>query len=84
MFLYLYMIIDVFIRKIVAWKVHLRESGFHAAILVQKAILSEGCLMAPSVLHSDNGAPQKGFTLRAKTGKLGRYRLLQPTTCQRR
>jgi transposase InsO family protein len=71
MFFYLYMIMDVFSRKIVAWEVHLRESGFHAAVLVQKAILSEGCLLAPPVLHSDNGAPQKGFTLRAKLENLG-------------
>jgi len=71
MFFYLYMIIDVFSRKIVGWEVHLRESGFHAAVLVQKAILSEGCLLSPPVLHSDNGAPQKGFTLRAKLENLG-------------
>jgi hypothetical protein len=31
---YLYMIIDVFSRKIVDWEVHLRGSGFHAAVLV--------------------------------------------------
>ena len=71
MFFYLYMIVDVFSRKIVGWEVHLRESGFHAAVLVQKAILSEGCLLSPPVLHSDNGAPQKGFTLRAKLENLG-------------
>jgi transposase InsO family protein len=71
MFFYLYMIIDVFSRKIVGWEVHLRESGIHAAVLVQKAILSEGCLLVPPVLHSDNGAPQKGFTLRAKLENLG-------------
>lgn len=71
MFFYLDMIMDVFSRKIVAREVHLSESGFHAAVLVHKAILSEGCLLAPPVLHSDNGALQKGFTLRAKLENLG-------------
>jgi transposase InsO family protein len=71
MFFYLYMIVDVFSRKIVGWEVHLEENGFNAAVLVQKAILSEGCMLAPPVLHSDNGSPQKGFTLRAKLETLG-------------
>jgi transposase InsO family protein len=71
MFFYLYMIVDVFSRKIVGWEVHLEESGFHAAVLVQKAVLSESCLLAPPVLHSDNGSAQKGFTLRAKLENLG-------------
>ena len=71
MFFYLYMIVDVFSRKVVGWEVHGRETGFNAAMLVQKAILSEGCKLAPPVLHSDNGSPQKGFTLRAKLEALG-------------
>jgi len=71
LFFYLYMIMDVFSRKVVGWEVHLAENGFNAAILVQKAILSEGCILAPPVLHSDNGSPQKGFTLRAKLDVLG-------------
>ena len=66
MFFYLYMIMDVFSRKIVGWEVHAQESGFNAGILVHKAILSEGCTVSPPVLHPDNGAPQKSFTLRAK------------------
>ena len=71
MFFYLYMIVDVFSRKIVGWEVHPQESGFNAGILVHKAILSERCTLSPPVLHQDNGAPQKGFTLRAKLEALG-------------
>jgi hypothetical protein len=71
MFFYLYMIMDVFSRKIVGWEVHAQESGFNAGILVHKAILSEGCTVSPPVLHQDNGAPQKSFTLRAKLEALG-------------
>ena len=71
MFFYLYMILDVFSRKIVGWEVHSEENGFNAAILVQKAIFSEACVLEPPVLHSDNGSPQKGSTLRAKLEALG-------------
>lgn len=66
MFFYLYMIVDVFSRKIVGWEVHHQETSDDAAVLVHKAILSERCMLLPLVLHQDNGAPQKGFTLRAK------------------
>ena len=41
MFFYLYMIINVFSRKIIGWEVHHQESRFNAGILVHKAILSE-------------------------------------------
>ncbi len=33
--------------------------------------MSEGCLLSPPVLPSDNGAPQKGFRLRAKLENVG-------------
>lgn len=71
MFFYLYMIMDVFSRKIVGWEIHQQESSFNAAIMVQKAVWAENCMLDPPVLHSDNGSPQKGFTLRAKLEALG-------------
>jgi putative transposase len=71
MFFYLYMIMDVYSRKIVGWEVHPMESAELGAALVHKAILSEGCLLDPPVLHADNGGPQKGFTMKAKLEALG-------------
>jgi transposase InsO family protein len=71
MFFYLYMIEDVFSRKIVGWEVYDRESSSYAATFVHKAVLAEGCILNPLVLHSDNGSPQKGFTLNAKLQSLG-------------
>jgi len=71
MFFYLYMIVDVFSRKIVGWEVYDRECSSHAAVFVHKAVLSEGCALQPLVLHSDNGSPQKGSTLNAKLESLG-------------
>ncbi|MEY8120960.1 IS3 family transposase, partial [Falsihalocynthiibacter sp. BN13B15] len=40
--------------KIVGWEVHDRESSEHAATLIRKAVMAEGCLMRPLVLHADN------------------------------
>lgn len=71
MYFYLYMMIDVYSRKIVGWEVHPVESADLAATLLQKAVLSENCLLNPPVLHADNGGPQKGFTMKAKLEALG-------------
>lgn len=57
MFFYLYLIVDIFSRKIVGWEVHERESADLAAVLIQQAVLAEGCFMQPLVLHADNGSP---------------------------
>lgn len=71
MFFYLYMVLDVYSRKIVGWEIHSLENAEMAADLIQKAVLAEGCVLNPPVLHSDNGAPQKGFTMKAKLESLG-------------
>ena len=71
MFFYLYMIVDIYSRKIVGWEVNPVENAEFAAKLLHKAILAEGCLLAPPVLHADNGGPQKGFTMKAKLEALG-------------
>ena len=71
LYFYLYMIVDVFSRKIVGWEIHDAENSENAARLVHKAVLAEGCVLKPLVLHSDNGSPQKGSTLRAKLDALG-------------
>src|SRR4051812_1069687 len=69
-FFYLYLILDIFSRKIVAWEVHARESAEHAADLVCKAVWAEGCLTRPLVLHADNGSPMKGATMKATLERL--------------
>jgi transposase-like protein len=57
MFFYLYLIGDIFSRKIVGWEVHERESADLAAVLIRQAVLAEGCIARPLVLHADNGSP---------------------------
>lgn len=65
-FFYLYMVIDIYSRKVVGWEVHDRECGELAAALIQRTVLKEQCFHKPLVLHSDNGAPMKSVTLQQK------------------
>lgn len=67
----LYLILDVFSRKIVGWEVHAEESSEHASTLIRKAQLAEGVVKNGLVLHSDNGGPMKGATMLATLQKLG-------------
>lgn len=71
MFFYLYLIVDIFSRKIVGWEVHERESAELAAVLIRQAVLAEGCMTRPLVLHADNGSPMKGATMKTTMEKLG-------------
>ena len=70
---YLYMIIDLFSRKVVGWEVWDHESSENASILVKKAVYSENVLLRrkPLVLHSDNGSPMKGASLLTTLYNLG-------------
>jgi putative transposase len=68
---YLYLIMDIYSRKIVAWEIHEAESGELAKKLVERALLREGCGHKPPVLHSDNGAPMTSYTLKARLADLG-------------
>jgi len=67
----LYLILDIFSRKIVGWEVHTEESSEHASTLIRKAQLAEGVVKNGLVLHSDNGGPMKGATMLATLQKLG-------------
>ena len=57
MFFYLYLIMDIYSRKIVGWEVYPQESAEHAASVFHKAHLREGVRADALVLHSDNGSP---------------------------
>ncbi len=70
-FYYLYMVVDVWSRKIVGWEVHEIESPELAAALIQEAVVREGADAQHLVLHSDNGGAMKGATLLATLDRLG-------------
>jgi len=67
----LYLIEDLFSRKIVGWEVHAEESADHASRLIERACLAEGVHRPGLVLHSDNGSPMKGATMLSTLQRLG-------------
>jgi transposase InsO family protein len=67
----LYLIMDVFSRKIVGWEIHTNETAQQASVLIKKACLAEGASYSGLILHSDNGSPMKGATMLATLQKLG-------------
>lgn len=72
-YFYLYLIIDLFSRKIVGWEVWEKESAEYASIVVRKAMMSEKRThnKEPLILHSDNGSPMKGASLLETLYQLG-------------
>ena len=66
----LYLIEDIFSRYPVGWEVHEEETGELAGELLQRTVLRQRCTGTPLVLHSDNGAPMKSYTLKAKMEEL--------------
>lgn len=62
-FFKLYMIIDLYSRKVVGWEVFEQENSQNSETVLQKAILAEGG--PPDALHSDNGSPFKNANLHA-------------------
>ena len=71
LYFYLYIIIDIYSRKIVGFSVHDQELSSHAANLITQACLDEGVSRDQLVLHSDNGVPMKGATMLATLERLG-------------
>lgn len=72
-FFYLYLVEDVWSRKILGWDVHDVESTDFAADLIEGIRDEAGPLvdLRGWVLHSDNGGPMKGATMLATMHKLG-------------
>lgn len=68
---YLYLVLDIWSRKIVAWEVHETESPDLASQLVKNACADENVRPGKLVLHSDNGGAMKGATMLATLQRLG-------------
>jgi transposase InsO family protein len=71
LFFYLYIVIDVWSRKIVGAAVHTSEGSAEAAELLRSAYAVEGVRPQVLHLHSDNGSPMKGATLLGTLQSLG-------------
>jgi putative transposase len=70
-FFFLYLVVDVWSRKVLGWDVHGSESSEHAASLVERVRQIANRDLEGWVLHSDNGGPMKGATMLATLQRLG-------------
>ena len=70
-FFYLYMVMDIFSRKIVGWQIHDNENSALASDLMVDICRRESIQQNQVVLHSDNGSPMNGATMLATLQKLG-------------
>lgn len=70
-FFYLYLVLDIWSRKIVAHEVHAVESGDLASALLADACRREHVLRDQLWLHADNGGPMKHGNFQALLDTLG-------------
>ena len=70
-FFYLYLVMDVWSRKIIAATVFSKECGQNSALMLVEAYHRHGVDPDGLVLHSDNGGPMKGSTMLATLQRLG-------------
>jgi len=77
-FHYLYMVMDVWSRRILGVEVHERECSELASAFFDRVCRDEGISKeTAAILHSDNGAPMRSFTLAAlarRASACGRWR----------
>jgi len=71
LFFYLYLVMDMWSRKIVGWTVEECESKELSAALLERACRELGVDPEGIVLHADNGGPMKGSTMLATLQRLG-------------
>ena len=70
-FWYVYLVVDVWSRKILGWEVHETECKELSAELIQAIAADADIDLAGWVLHADNGGPMKGSTMVATLQRLG-------------
>jgi len=70
---HLYLILDLYSRKVVGWEVHDSDDSAHAVHLVRRTALAEGiaAMADKPVLHGDNGSTLKATTVLAMLNWLG-------------
>ena len=70
-YLYLYLFVDLFSRRIVGWQVFDCESAELASQLLRAICERQGIAPHQLTVHSDNGSPMKGETMLATMQRLG-------------
>jgi hypothetical protein len=70
-YLYLYLIMDVWSRRVVGWRIAEHESSDVAAALIRQSCTDGNVDPRGLVLHSDNGAAMRGNTMISTLQRLG-------------
>jgi putative transposase len=70
-FFYLYMVLDIYSRKIVGFEVKSEQSGEYASALISRLCQQEHIAPNQLRLHSDNGTPMKSANMLATLQRLG-------------
>lgn len=70
-YLHLYLIVDVWSRRIMGWRIAETESAVIAAGLIRQTCRDDNIDAEGLVLHSDNGAAMRGNTMLATLQQLG-------------
>ncbi|EQD76723.1 transposase [mine drainage metagenome] len=70
---FLYLVLDVYSRKLVAHEGHTQESADCAVAVIEQACARE-CIETPLILHQDHGRPMQASTRVAKLDALGIHR----------
>ena len=70
-YFYLYIVMDLFSRFVVAHDIYPEEAGENAAQLIALAAKNQKIHPHDLCLHSDNGSPMKSYTMLAKLHELG-------------
>lgn len=68
---YLYLVMDVYSRKIVGWQIHESENAQLSSELLRDICYRQQIQANQLTLHSDNGGPMKGSTMLATLQHLG-------------
>ncbi len=70
-FFYLYLIVDIYSRRVMGWAVHEEETAELASTLMRATCADNDLDPAGIVLHSDTGGPMRGATMLATLQWLG-------------
>ncbi|HEX8538494.1 MAG TPA: IS3 family transposase [Cystobacter sp.] len=68
---YLYLVMDVFSRRIMGWHVNDHESSRAAALFIRGTCEAHGIHQRRLLLHSDNGGPMRARRMKAMLDRLG-------------
>ena len=68
---FLYLVMDVFSRMIIGWRIEEEQSSEHSSSLIDQCCKRFKIKKKQLTLHSDNGGPMKGATMLATLHRLG-------------